>query len=441
MRAKTRHLACFGLSACTISLMGLLWLANLCLAADGSSSISSGNVDSRWQPWIGSWRLVSGDDSRDSAGMKEGYLLDIRSGEDGKSVIMKSSQAGEVLLEERIVVDGSRQFLKDTKCAGWYQYSWSDTGKRLLFESESGCPGEMTRFISGMSIITADLDWLDIQLLKSGEDRAISIRKYERIAASAGVEERAGARAFAAPRNQAATNFSIDEIIELSRKVAPEVIESALVELHQPFKINSKSLQRLADSRVPSSIVDVMVALSFPDKFTVERRRIVPVQRSASGASGVIAAPPPVWLPFGYWSIYGPYSGWYWSSFDPFYGYWGIGWDAWDGSGQHGRDRDDGGGRLINGRGYSRTDSSRPGSRPRYAQPRDDSDNGRGASRTADFSPPPAASTDSSPEASSNASGNSGSGSSSPPPAASPSASPSGYHSGGGERGHAKPRE
>ena len=357
---------------------------------------------------------------------------------------MKSSQAGKVLLEEKIVVDGSRQPLKDSKCSGWYKYSWSDTGKRLLFESESGCPGEVPRFISGISIITENWDWLDIQLLRSGEDRAVSVRKYEAVASDLNTGENTGSTAFGAPRYQAATYLSIDEIIELSHKVAPEVVETALVELHQPFKINSKTLTRLADARVPSQIVDLMVALSFPDKFTVERHRIAPVQQSDVGRSEAIVAPSPVWLPFGYWSIYGPYSDWYWSSsLYPFYGYWGTGWDIWPGGydpGHNGGGRDSGG-RLVNGRGYGKVSPNHSDTRPRYAQPRGDSGDSRGISHSGSSSSSSSSSSTSSGSGTSySTAGSSGGSSSSPSPSPAPSASPSGYH-GGGDSGKAKPRE
>jgi hypothetical protein len=433
------------LQAFATAFVVLLSLTGLLQAADEIVADGTENVDTRWLPWIGSWRLTSDTINEKADGAKDSYLLNIRPAGDGKSIIMKSSQAGEVLLEERIIVDGSRQPLKDGKCAGWYKYSWSDIGKRLLFESESGCPGEIPRVISGISIITGNRDWLDIQLLQSGEERALSVRKYEAVAGDLGTGEKTIPGAFGAPRYQAATTLSIDEVIELSHKVAPEVIEAALVELHQPFQINAKTLARLADAKVPSQIVDLMVALSYPDKFTVERHRIAPVQQFNSSRSEIIVAPPPVWLPFGYWSIYGPYSRWYWSSsiFYPYYGYWDAGWGIWLGGyhyGRHGGGSESSGGRLVNGRGYSRVSPSHSNSRPRYAQPRSNSRSNSGGSYHSVISSSPSPSTGTGSGISSSISGSSGSGSSSPSSSPAPSASPSGYH-GGGASHTAKPRE
>jgi hypothetical protein len=420
-----------------ITLAIALSLTGLICAADGTAS-STDNADTRWLPWIGSWRLISDTVNENDRSAKEDYLLDISLGDDGKSIVMKSSQDEATLLEEKIVVDGSRQPLKNNGCTGWYKYSWSDTGKRLLFESESGCPGGQPRFISGISIITDNRYWLDIQHLRSGEERAISVRKYEAITNDLSTPEKTGPRAIGMARFPAASSLSIDEIVELSHKVAPEVIEVALVEIHKPFKINSDTLVRLADAGVPPQVVDLMVALSFPDKFTVERHAITPVRQYDSERPGTAIGPPYVWLPFGYWSIYGPFSDWYWSSsIYSLYGYWGWGWDVWTRghpSGRNGRNGGYSGGRLINGRGYSRVAPSYRGSPPRRAQPRSDSGYSNGGNQNnASFSPPPASSIGNGSGSSSGNSGNAGGGSA--------GASRGGYHSGDSRSGKAKPRE
>ena len=429
--------ACRGLMTIGIALVLSLWIANLAFGA-GSATDNKVNTDARWLPWIGSWRLVSDTVGRNAEGAESQLLLDIQTGDDGKSIIMKSTQDTKVLLEEKIVADGSRQPLKDNKCTGWFKYSWSDTGKRLLFESESGCPGEQTRSISGISIIDRNRGWLDVQLLRSGERQAISVRKYEWIAGNSGAVEMTIAGAVDASRFDPDTDLTVDEIIELCRKVDPGAVEAALFELGQSFRVDAKTLRRLADSDVPPQVVDLMVALSYPDKFSIQRHRITPVQRTEFENGQIYSEPSYVWLPFGYWSIYGPFSDWYWSpSFYSHYGYWGPGWDIWTGggnSGHHG-DWDRGGGRLVSGRGYSRVEPNASGSSPRYAHPRTDSGNNHA------INPGTTSSSSSVSQGASSSSGSSGGSTPSSSPAASPSASPGGYHSGGSGGGTAKPRE
>ena len=423
--------------------MSLAILAGLAPPAPAAEEVigrSAQNIDTRWLPWMGSWRLIPNAISESDKGAKENYLMDIRQGDDGQSITMKSYREEKLLLETRIAADGSRQPLKDSRCTGWYSYSWSDTGKRLLFESESSCPAEAPRLISGISVVTDNRDWLDIQLLRSGEDRAVSVHRYSAVSESINTAAGSGPGLNAAPRYLAATGLSIEEVIELSNKIPSDLLEATIAELHKPFKLNSSTLKRLSDAGVRPQVVDLMVALSFPDKFKVKWERITPVRQSDLAPSGAYYDPPYVWLPFGYWSIYGPYSNWYWGT--PYYGYWGSGWDIWPRGypygGYGGREGDGGGGgRLINGRGYSRVEPSRPNGPPRYAQPRGQSsgNSGGGYQGSTSSSPPPPA------YSNSGASGSSSSSSSASPSGSAPSASPSGYHGGsGGDGGQAKPR-
>lgn len=404
-------------------------------AADGPGGNSGENVDSRWLPWIGSWRMIA--DAADETGNNptENYLLEIRPSPDGRSIVMRSFHDGKLLLETGIAADGSRQPLQDGKCSGWFRYSWSDAGKRLLFESEAGCPAEVPRVISGISVITDNRDWIDIQLLRSGEDRAVSVRKYRMDSGIQDDAAKTGRGLMGAPRFLAATSLSIDEVIELSRKIPSELLEAAIVELQRPFNINANTLKRLSSAGVQPRVVDLMVALSFPDKFTVNRQRITPVRETDYDSSNVFYAPPYVWLPFGYWSIYGPYSSWYWGT--PIYGYWGGGWYGWPGypPGHYAGRGDYGGGRLVNGRGYSKVEPGRPDAQPRYAQPRGNSGGNRirYQSGSGSSSPPASYSGGGSSGSHSGGSGNSGGGS--------PSASPGGYHSGSGGSGTARPRD
>jgi hypothetical protein len=431
MRTKTRRL--FGISG--ISLTLLICLSGLGVASGQGPVRTAENIDTRWLAWIGQWRLVSDSAEDRRGGAKEDYYLEIVPGGERESVIMKSHREGKEFLETKIVADGVRRPIKDDSCTGWYTYSWSDTGKRLLFESESGCSGELPRSISGISMIAKDREWVDIQLLKSDEDQAVSVRRYRMTADRIGSGGEASPGEIGYPRFQAGTNLSIDEIIELNRKLPAGLLEAVLVELHQPFKLNSKTLNRLADAGVGPQIVDLMVALSFPDKFTVERRGIAPLREADAEWGGTAGGPDYMWLPFGYWSVYGPYSTWYWGSpIYSFYGYGGPGWYIWPGGyyyGPHGDWGDYSGGRLVNGRGYSKVSPSRGNAQPRYAQPRNGSGNISGFSNSSTSNRSTSRSSSSRSSVGSRSSGSSA-----------PNASPGGYHgSGSGDRGKARPRD
>ncbi len=422
--ATFRYCIGHGLLVFGVVLMFSMLLVGQNLASSQSSQSRDDRLqklDSRWLPWIGSWRLISNTVNTADGEVSGKSTLEIKPGEDRRSVVMKGSQDDEVLYDEKkVVVDGSRHPIEDEECDGWYKYNWSDTGKRLLFESEVICSDNRLRNISGISLFTDPDEWADIQLLISGKDRMITIRRYRETDDIQNIPGARGARHFA--RVAAGTNFSIEEIIELTDKVAPEALEAALVEMRKPFEINSKVLLHLSDAGVPSQVVDLMVALSFPDKFTIEPHAAESAVRPEPRQPETVAVYPYAWSPFGIWSYYDPFFPWYWSSPAYLYGYWGWGGyypTYWSSPGYGGyRIR---GGRLVAGQGYSRIYPSGPNSPPRYAQPR--SSSGRSGSGSA---PARASSSRSGSGISGGSSGGSGGGS--------PSASPGGYSGGGGGR-------
>ena len=114
------------------------------------------------------------------------------------------------------------------------------------------CADNRSRKISGISAFTDPSEWVDIQFLTSGEDRMITIRRYRQGDESQDTSAVRSRRHFA--RVAAGANFSADEIIELTDKVAPEVLEAALMEIRKPFEINSKVLLRLSKAGVSPQV-------------------------------------------------------------------------------------------------------------------------------------------------------------------------------------------
>ena len=382
-------------------------------------------LDTRWLPFVGSWRLMLNTINTVRTVLNENYVLTIRPEEEGKVVVMESARDDAVMFEEKITADGVRHPLDKDGCTGWYSYAWSENGKRLLFDGESSCGDNLGQEISGIMMIDTAGDCVDIKLLKNGEEKAITIRRYQ----SADIDLAAPvpaimSRAFV-DRGSAAASFSLDEVIELSGKVEPEVLEAALVEMRGSFPINSKQLIRLSDAGVPSQVIDLMVALSFPKKFTVEPAALSWVKSSDSFRA-----------PYYHW----PMNPWYWTSslMPPYdYWYWGRDWYqryGWyryyyghivlPGEASHGGS---GGGKLVKGSGYTRVISGSSGPQTRYAQPRNAQAAGVNQKRSA------SGSSGSTPVSGSSGTYSGGSGYSAP------SASPGGY-SGGGSSGTARPR-
>jgi hypothetical protein len=170
-------------------------------------------------------------------------------------------------------------------------------------------------------------------------------------------------------RLAAGAGVDVDGVIEATAQVPAEAVRAFLAEQGRPLELSAAELVRMADAGVPENVIDVAVAVSYPERFTL-RGQGEQVAMSALDegslrrrwAYGSYYGPgfyDPFFAP---WSLrygYGRGAGYYGYGYDPYsYGLgWGYGGGYWGGytpvivdvdrtPREHGR--------VIPGRGYSR---------------------------------------------------------------------------------------
>ena len=301
----------------------ILPLAFVTLAVSASASAQ----DARWAGWIGCWGPAQG------AQAIEGARVCVeRAGENG--VTLRTTIAGQPALEQTIIADGANHPVSDNECRGTQQAEWSADGRRLFARAELMCGNENPRTVSGLALIAADGTWLDIQSVKVDGRESTRVRRYRRIADGLASIAHAGAA------------LTLDAIKEAQRKVSPAVLEAAIVETHTTFRLSSRDVIDLDDAGVPDRVIDVLIALSYPKKFVVER---------AAATTPVL---PPL-FDYGDPFYYG-YGGYYYSPFAYSYGgyYYPYAFSpAYIVVGDDGgttTPRASGSGRVIDGVGYTR---------------------------------------------------------------------------------------
>jgi hypothetical protein len=327
-------------------------------------------LDSRWTPWVGCWQLS-----------REQVRVCVAPTDDARGVTLKTyvDNAGAEsrktpVLEQTLIADGARHAIAEAECRGFQSAEWSATGERLFARAELTCSDGAARAVSGLSMITADGVWIDIQGIEIAGRENIRVRRYERARGEVRLKPDAtyeslnpdatyGRLSGVAPR-LSATVLTIDDITEAASRVSPRVVEAALVETRAGFTLTSDVLRRLQRAGVAAGIIDTMVALSYPQHFIVERpdsqasSAFAPVDMSGLDSPWSAAWSSPYydsyWSP--YWSpyVYAPFGYAYWASYGGYFPYGGYypstGFVAIDPS-----DRGDGGdGRVVNGIGYTR---------------------------------------------------------------------------------------
>jgi hypothetical protein len=275
------------------------------------------------------------------------------------------------LLEQTIVADGREQPLNETGCTGSQRAEWSDNRRQLFMYAELQCNDQPRRSVSGITLIADGPAWLDIQALGVSGDELLRVRRYQRAADQVSLSPADASRADAEAHRLAATPLTIDDVIHASSNVASRVVEAMLIETHATFDLDSRALLRLQKAGVAGGVTDLMVALSFPDRFVVERQ-------VAGGFSNSYFSPfsvqyqsywYPAYAPYTPFSLYSPYDySFYGNSYLPYayspfaYLYWSNAYRGFGsariapttGGGEGSGGGEAGAGRAIAGRGYTR---------------------------------------------------------------------------------------
>ena len=333
----------------------------LLVAALAPSDISAQDVDARWLPWLGCWEAAE-------AGT-EGPLLCIRPMDEGSGVELLTWSEGKITSSEFILADGTPRDADRDGCLGVEEASFSDSGKRVFLRSQYVCEEGGEREITGILAMVNPVEWVDIKVLNEHGRQQPWVLRY-RMARGARVEAAgmAGIQADRAPSIRSAriavsSPLEPEDVIEASQKVAPEAVGALIVETGDPFDVDADMLVRLADAGVPQEVIDLAVAVSFPDRFALEARGPAEIEDERGAYRGV---------PMGSFGFYPRFSFWNPYFFDPFYSrfgygygyspYYGYGYGGgyWGGWGGYYRPttitvQPRGSiGRLVKGRGYTR---------------------------------------------------------------------------------------
>jgi hypothetical protein len=378
------------------------------LALVPATATAQNPSNSRWSTWLGCWELVvdrSEEDAPDGQqqvdpSLKPGSAalpqVCVRPAPGGAT--FTTDAANQRTLEQTVIADGADHPIVQQDCRGTQRSEWSRDGLMLFTRATLTCAdGQETRRVSGLSRIGPG-SWVDIQAVDVDGQESIRVRRYRRASDSARTTRRA-------------RPLTIEEVKEASTKVPSGVLEATLVETYSSFWLSGKLLRTLQKDGVPPSVTDLMIALSYPDRFDVGRR--TSDDRVATATTTTIdddLAPvgwgvgPSPWYANGFYAGYYPYfySPYYYPYVDHYYypPYYGSSVVVIEDDGKLGT----GAARAVNGVGYTRVRPRNDGGSPR-PEP-------RGAFAS---SPSSSGSSSSSPSASSgsSSSGSSSSGSSS----------------------------
>ena len=236
-----------------------------------------------WQALIGCWEPAAGPGPTAVCVLPAGP----------SAVEMVTVAEGRVASRDRIDASGAPQPGTRESCTGWDRGRWSADGRRLYLASEHACEGGVQLRATGVMAMPSSHEWLDVRGVRvAGGPPEVRVRRFRELSASAtlpaelarevaALSERSTVRA--ALRANAAAPLGTAEVIDASRELDADVLEAWLVENGDGFAIDARRLAAMADAGVPGRVIDVVVALTYPRRFAIDR--------PAAGAGDVSARP------------------------------------------------------------------------------------------------------------------------------------------------------
>lgn len=240
------------------------------LAASGSALAQSTQVDPRWHAWVGCWARVA---ARDAATSQPVCVIPVAG---NSAVDIVTVTGGRISSREHIEANGERRPTERDGCAGWERAQWSPDGRRVYLESEFACPSNVKRSSSGLIAMSLKGEWLNVLGVTIGEATGVRVLRHRALDQTAAIpaEIRSALephRSFGdGTRTLAAAPVGTADVVDAARQLNPAVVEAWLTELQQRFSVDARGLVALADANVPDGVIDVMVALSYPEAFAVK---------------------------------------------------------------------------------------------------------------------------------------------------------------------------
>lgn len=249
------------------TLLALTLTASSAFAQQPAAPAATAQVDARFSAWLGCWRL---DD--DLAGTGARMCITPEKG----GVRLQTVAGSQKGIDELVIPDGAAHPITDTDCKGTERAEWSKDGARIFRTTDVTCGKEAPRTIRSVAFLAGGPQWINVQMMSgTAANAAVRVQRYRRAAnqqladGSKAPQPDPAAMLRSDPN---AITWSVEDVIEASGKMPAEVVQAALAEVHQPFGLNKRELVALADGGVNSQVIDLMIALTYPKKFVVERR-------------------------------------------------------------------------------------------------------------------------------------------------------------------------
>ncbi len=245
-------------------------------------------VDSRWAPWIGCWRAMDG--------TEEPPLVCVVPVDGEVAIELLTVVDGQVVYRESIIADGLQHAVSRDGCEGVERADFSSDSHRIYVQSELTCRLGGPQSSTGVMSMISPSEWLDVRTMDADGQRVPWVLRYVQASRAdyraAGMENLIDTQGVEARMARLAASVAIapKDVIEAIEKVSAETVQVWVVEHAEPFALDASKLIEMADAGVPASVIDVVVAVSYPEKFVVNQGDPLGLPQAGAGQGGSASA-------------------------------------------------------------------------------------------------------------------------------------------------------
>jgi hypothetical protein len=223
-------------------------------------------VDARFAAWIGCWRLED-----DLAGTGARMCIT----PEPRGVRLQTIVGTNKGIDEVVIPDAVAHPITDAECKGTERAEFSSDGQRVFRTTDVTCGQEAPRTIKSVAFLAAGPVWINVQQVSgAAATTSVRVQRYRRAVnqlLADGSKAPQPASSVLANLANIDTTWSVEDVIEAGSKVPAEALQASLTELKQGFSLNRQNLIALDDAGIQDQVIDLMVALSYPKRYVVQR--------------------------------------------------------------------------------------------------------------------------------------------------------------------------
>ncbi len=218
----------------------------------------------RWQAFFGCWTSTD-------PGVANSVLCFTP---DGAGVEVSTVVDGEPASTESVLADGQERMVEIEGCTGFRSVEFSLDGRRVFTRSRVACADE-TRSNSGVMAFVAPDRWVDVRSIEIGGEPVTWMQEYRPVDPEwfyeHGIQDPSvlDRQTVLAMRLRASQPIGNVDVEEAASHIATGAVEMWVAVQPSAFTLDASEIVRLADSGMPTSLIDLMVAVSYPDRFAV----------------------------------------------------------------------------------------------------------------------------------------------------------------------------